>query len=79
MSNTNLNADISASQAQRILAYMKEGNTITPLEALHKFSCFRLGARIADIAGIIGYPPKRKRVKVTNAEGKEVYVMQYSL
>lgn len=77
--NTNANATNSASQAQRILAYLQDGHTITPLEALHKFSCLRLGARIADISKIIGRPVSRKRIKVPNAEGKEVYVMQYSL
>jgi hypothetical protein len=34
------------SQADRILAYMKKGRTLTPLEALEKFGCFRLGARV---------------------------------
>ena len=69
----------SESQTKRILAYLRAGNRITPLEALRKFNCFRLGARIADIEKIIGYAPNRKRVKVTNADGKEVYVCQYWL
>lgn len=77
--DTNTNATNSASQTQRILAYLQEGNTITPLEALRKFSCLRLGARIADISKIIGRPVSRKRIQVSNAEGKIVYVMQYSL
>lgn len=37
------------SQAKRILEYLKEGNGITPMDALDLFGCFRLGARIADI------------------------------
>jgi Helix-turn-helix domain len=37
------------SQTQRILAYLKKGRAITPLQALAKFQCFRLGARIWDI------------------------------
>ena len=28
---------------------MLEGNEITPMDALNKFGCFRLGARIADL------------------------------
>jgi hypothetical protein len=32
-------------QETAILEYLKQGNTLTPLEALEKFSCFRLGAR----------------------------------
>lgn len=47
--NINENHATSLSQKQRILQWMLEGNTITPLEALEKFQCFRLGARIADI------------------------------
>lgn len=37
------------SQAREILEYMQKGNSITPLEALRKFGCMRLAARIADI------------------------------
>lgn len=77
--DTNVNATNSASQTQRILAYLQEGNTITPLEALRKFSCLRLGARISEISEIIGKPVSRKRIQVVNADGKSVYVMQYSL
>ena len=47
--NINENGASSLSQTDRILAYMLDGNSITPLEALNKFGCFRLGARIADI------------------------------
>lgn len=47
--NYNPNEETSASQAKRILAYMKAGNRITPIEALEKFGSFRLGARIADL------------------------------
>ena len=37
------------SQKQQILDYMLDGNEITPIDALNKFGCFRLGARIADL------------------------------
>lgn len=36
-------------QTDMILEYLKQGNSITPLEALHKFGCLRLGARIYDL------------------------------
>ena len=36
-------------QAKMIAAHLKAGKTITALEALQKFGCFRLAARIADI------------------------------
>jgi hypothetical protein len=37
------------SQSERILAHLKAGNSITPLEALHWFGCLRLAARILDL------------------------------
>jgi hypothetical protein len=37
------------SQSERILYFLSEGNTITPLEALRMFNCFRLASRIAEI------------------------------
>ena len=37
------------SQEQQIKDYLEQGNTITSLEALNKFGCLRLGARIYDI------------------------------
>ena len=36
-------------QAGRILAHLQEGNRITALEALEKFQCFRLAARIHEL------------------------------
>lgn len=47
--NINPNEESCSSQKSRILAYMKQGHTITPVEALTMFGSFRLGARIADI------------------------------
>lgn len=37
------------SQSAHILAYLREGHSLTPLEALNRFDCFRLGARIWDL------------------------------
>ena len=45
--NINENAQSSASQKAIILEYMKQGHSISPMEALNLFGCFRLGARIA--------------------------------
>ena len=36
-------------QAGRILAYLREGNRITALEALELFGCFRLAARVHEL------------------------------
>lgn len=36
-------------QAGRILAYLCEGNRLTALDALERFGCFRLAARIHEL------------------------------
>ena len=36
-------------QSHQILAELRDGKHITPLYALTKFNCFRLGARIWDL------------------------------
>ena len=36
-------------QKEAILDYLKKGNSLTPLEALNMFGCFRLSARIQDL------------------------------
>ena len=42
------------SQEDKILSYLMQGKTITSIEALNKFGCFRLAARISDL-GKKGY------------------------
>jgi hypothetical protein len=37
------------SQEQQILEYLRTGKSITPIDALKMFGCFRLGARIWDL------------------------------
>lgn len=37
------------SQNDEILAWLKSGKSISPLEALEKFGCFRLGGRIFEL------------------------------
>ena len=37
------------SQTDEILNYLQAGNVLTPLEAMRKFNCLRLGARIYDL------------------------------
>lgn len=36
-------------QASRILAHLRAGNRLTPLDALERFGCFRLAARIHEL------------------------------
>ena len=64
------------SQNDAILEYLTQGNKLTAVDALYKFSCFRLASRIKDLrsagANIIS-----KSIKVKNANGKEVYIAEY--
>ncbi len=41
-------------QNEAILAHLLSGNSITPIEALNLYGCFRLGARVHDLKGM-GY------------------------
>jgi len=36
-------------QNQQIANYLNKGKAITPIDALNKFNCFRLAARISDL------------------------------
>ena len=45
----------SSSPTERIRAALETGRTITPIEALEEFGCFRLAARVKDLRDA-GYP-----------------------
>ena len=40
---------MNESQEKAILRYLQTGHSISPLEALNLFDCFRLGARIFNL------------------------------
>ena len=40
---------MALSQNKQILNYLESGNKLNPLQALKKFGCFRLSARILDL------------------------------
>jgi hypothetical protein len=44
-----INHSSTKSQQQHIKEYLEAGHSITPLEALEMFGCFRLGAQIFDL------------------------------
>lgn len=44
-----LTNEATTTHKAQILSYLKAGNSITPLDALQLFGCFRLGARIWDL------------------------------
>ena len=49
MSNINDNIVSSESQNRRIAAWLEQGNSLTQMEALNMFQCFRLASRINDL------------------------------
>ena len=72
--NINENKSTSTSQNAQITAYLQAGNSITALEALELFGCFRLASRISDLRKR-NYDISVKRVLTAN--GKKI--AQYSL
>lgn len=65
-------------QRDDILAYLQEGNTLTPLEALKKFGCFRLSGRIHELRQM-KYKIKTDRLTVRKANGSTGNVARYRL
>lgn len=61
------------SQDDMVLAHLKRGRTLTPLEALDRFNCFRLGARIHTLKGL-GHDINSTLIRVGDKR-----VAQYSL
>lgn len=47
--NINENLQSSESQNAKIRAWLEDGNTLTQLQALKLFGCFRLASRIHDL------------------------------
>lgn len=64
-------------QNKRIEAYLMSGRTLTPLDALHEFNCFRLSARIWDLRKR-GLDIESRTRKITS-DGKQKYVVEYKL
>ena len=61
-------------QNQKIANYLNNGKSLTPIQALNKFNCFRLAARISDLRND-GMLIKTKIITVK----KGVNVASYSL
>lgn len=49
MANVNLNENECLSQKKQILAYLNTGKSLTQMEALNLFGCFRLASRICEL------------------------------
>ena len=62
------------SQSEQIISALKSGRTITPIEALNEFGCFRLSARVYDLKEM-GWPIHCDNREVESGK----YVGHYSL
>ena len=61
-------------QANQILGYLRDGNRVTPLDALNLFGCFRLAARVCELRKA-GWAISERKIKTST--GKRV--AEYSL
>lgn len=65
-------------QTQQIYEHLSRGGSITPLEALSDFGCFRLASRISELRKA-GYPIVVERVKGKKPNGEPMSYARYSL
>lgn len=66
------------SQKKRILRYLLNGNSLTPLDALNLFGCFRLGARIWELRNE-GYPVKMRLIEQSGKRFAEYYFFDWEV
>lgn len=70
------------SQNKRILEHLLSGKSITALEALNLYGCFRLSGRIYDLRKIgkdMGFEIITEKKKVTDKYGTEKFIAKYYL
>lgn len=65
-------------QCDRILLYMKENKSITPLDAMREFGCMRLAARIHELKDQ-GHNISETRQANVNRYGEKVRFCRYYL
>jgi hypothetical protein len=61
-------------QNARILAHLKGGRTLTALEALEWFKCFRLASRIHDLKKA-GYDVQKRTIKTNSGKSVAEYYL----
>ena len=64
-------------QNDQILEYLKQGHTLTALEALQKFGSFRLASRISDLKRS-GYKIISERVKLDTGKNVAQYRLDFT-
>ncbi len=69
------NVSSTASQNAMILKALQNGDKITPLDALNRFDCFRLGARIYNLKKL-GYPITKEMIKTRSGKHVALYSLE---
>lgn len=65
-------------QNEKILQYIEQEGSITPLDALREFSCMRLASRISELKKE-GYPIKKEMETAKNKFGEPVRFARYRM
>lgn len=65
-------------QREKILEYLKEYSSITPLDALREFNCMRLATRVFELKQQ-GYNIKTVIERAENKSGEPVHYARYFL
>jgi len=65
-------------QKERVLEYLRNNKSITPMEAWNKLGVYRLGARIHDLRNY-GIEIKSSFTEVKNKFGERCNVAEYSI
>lgn len=65
-------------QCERVLAYLQTEGSITQLDAVREFGCYRLGARIWDLRHA-GHKIKKTTITKRNRFGDAVSFAEYRL
>ena len=70
--NVNPNPESTENQRKKILNYLQSGKGLTALDALQKFGCFRLSARIHELKK--SYPIQSQFVQRGKKQVKLYYI-----
>ena len=76
--NQNNNQMETESQNKRIRKYLESGKSLTGLDALYMFGCWRLPARINDLKKIGVNIAPTEMIEITS-DGKKKHVSRYKL
>jgi hypothetical protein len=63
---------------EQVLTHLKRGQPITPVEALKRYGCFRLGARIYDLKQR-GHHIEKQMIEVETRGGGTARIAEYRL